>query len=58
MQRFRARKKLVEEGPMKTSSRFEVYQRGERRIGELIDFIGEVGCDRFLAGRRPAPRAK
>jgi hypothetical protein len=58
MQRFQAWKKLVEEGPMKTSSRFEVYQRVRRGIAELIDFIQESGCDCFLRrGLKPSGRS-
>jgi hypothetical protein len=55
MQRFRARKKLVEEGPMKTSSRFEVYQRLGRGFGELIDLIGEECCDSSKAEMNLGP---
>jgi hypothetical protein len=55
MQRFQAWKKLVEEGPMKTSSRFEVYQRVAKGIAELVDFIGELACDSLEAEMNLGP---
>src|SRR5579872_2893001 len=49
MQRFRARKKLVGD---RTFSRFEEYHGAATGFTELIDSIGELACDRLLAGHR------
>jgi hypothetical protein len=40
---------------MKTSSRFEVYQRLGRGFGELIDLIGEECCDSSKAEMNLGP---